>query len=533
MRVDSVVLGAALPNFPIIRKDAVVDIYGEQQFGGARYANDPLSWQEFLSKTHRIGRACESATADSQCGKSLVCRKGLCNYCQRSRECSPDQRCAFSLNGRHRCEFVYTDIIRDVFTDPWQFLCSFLIFGSSMMSAAAGVGGGGIFVPLLISMSGLRPGDAIPLSQVMIVFSSFVNLCLFIGQKQSNADRAKIDYNCAALLEPMLVLGVTLGVLINRMAPQWLLTVLLSLTLGYAFWRTLKKARKQRTDELNYPYSPVRKEERSWDEALSSHMQQVTFWTNENYRAILLILLVWMLVFVSNWAQHAILKTCSFEFVVFLASTAATLAILTYAILQWGIHAEHDVQSDDIKWQGTGCDFQYPLIGLGAGALGGLLGIGGGMIMSPLLLELGMHPERVQATTACFVFLSSTMATLQFSLMKSYDSQYVLWYGSITVVATILGQYWCDIYVRQNRRYSLITFSIAGVLCVSLILMCFIGVSDAVEDYLDGHNMGISWGSLCNRGQQSISTVDVVKSLVRDSSPLPEWEGKSSIWIAR
>merc|ERR1719458_2180414 len=44
----------------------------------------------------------------------------------------------------------------------------------------------------------------------------------------------------------------------------------------------------------------------------------------------------------------------------------------------------------------------YPLLSTAAGFLGGFLGIGGGIIMAPLLLELGMAAEASQATTAMF-----------------------------------------------------------------------------------------------------------------------------------
>lgn len=35
----------------------------------------------------------------------------------------------------------------------------------------------------------------------------------------------------------------------------------------------------------------------------------------------------------------------------------------------------------------------FPGMALVAGLLGGMLGIGGGMIMNPLLIETGMHPQ--------------------------------------------------------------------------------------------------------------------------------------------
>merc|ERR1719444_452809 len=105
-----------------------------------------------------------------------------------------------------------------------------------------------------------------------------------------------------------------------------------------------------------------------------------------------------------------------------------------------------------------------PAVALGAGFLGGLLGLGGGVIVGPVLLELGMHSEAVQATTAAFVFLSSSLATVQFALLSQHIWHYALWYGLIVGFATILGQYVCTEVVQKRKRYSAITLSIAGVL---------------------------------------------------------------------
>lgn len=45
----------------------------------------------------------------------------------------------------------------------------------------------------------------------------------------------------------------------------------------------------------------------------------------------------------------------------------------------------------DIHWN-TQIIMIYPLYAMLSGCLAGLLGIGGGLILGPLLLELGLHP---------------------------------------------------------------------------------------------------------------------------------------------
>merc|ERR1719463_419478 len=82
----------------------------------------------------------------------------------------------------------------------------------------------------------------------------------------------------------------------------------------------------------------------------------------------------------------------------------------------------------------------YPLLSVIAGFLGGFLGIGGGIIMGPLLLELGMSAEANQATTAMFVFLSSSLATIHFAMLDKAMPQFVLWFTFWVFVSTFVGQ---------------------------------------------------------------------------------------------
>lgn len=47
--------------------------------------------------------------------------------------------------------------------------------------------------------------------------------------------------------------------------------------------------------------------------------------------------------------------------------------------------------ANDISWN-DGIFLKYPMYGFLGGVMAGSLGIGGGLILGPLLLELGIHP---------------------------------------------------------------------------------------------------------------------------------------------
>merc|ERR1719145_572401 len=157
-----------------------------------------------------------------------------------------------------------------------------------------------------------------------------------------------------------------------------------------------------------------------------------------------------------------------------------------------------DGASDDglLTWTPTTM-WLYPLMSVAAGFLGGFLGIGGGIIMGPLLLELGMTNEASQATTAMFVFLSSSLATIQFVGLGKALPDYSLWFTVWVIVATFFGQTGVDYALKKWQRSSVIVLSIAAIIAGSLIMMTSIGALGLVSDLARGAYMGFSPSRLC------------------------------------
>jgi len=375
-----------------------------------------------------------------------------------------------------------------------------------------------MFVPLLVFFAALKAETAVALSQCMIFCGSFCNLILFVAQRHTTfKDQPKIDYDCIVLFEPMLCLGVTFGVLLHRMSPQWFLLLLLCITLCIALWRTASKGLKQRAEEKRLadqqkgleasPMSPSASDARGY-------FAEIAAIINPKSVQAIGIFFVWLLMFVASF--HG-LSACTWQFGVFFAALALLLIMCTFVTIKY-ILLRPEKTPKPLDWSnskqgGMSCQclgtWTYPAVAFGGGALGGLLGLGGGVIMSPVLLEVGMHSESVQATTAVIVFLSSSLATIQFALINQIVWHYALWYSGVTIVATFLGQHLCEIYVRRTGRYSLITLSIAGVLLFSLMALTIVGAQKVMEDIKYGQQMWWSTARLCGGGHLGILDVDV------------------------
>ncbi len=83
----------------------------------------------------------------------------------------------------------------------------------------------------------------------------------------------------------------------------------------------------------------------------------------------------------------------------------------------------YEYTEQDVKWTPAILIF-YPLFGYMCGMFAGLLGIGGGLILGPLLLDLGLHPVVSTDTSNFLVLFVASSTTIQFILMVIYISNH-------------------------------------------------------------------------------------------------------------
>lgn len=160
----------------------------------------------------------------------------------------------------------------------------------------------------------------------------------------------------------------------------------------------------------------------------------------------------------------------------------------------------------------------FPVMALFAGILGGVFGIGGGMLISPLLLQVGIAPEvtsdsifnhshslsnckkfyfcfhllvQVTAATCSFmVFFSSTMSAFQYVLLGMEHMHTALIFAIICFAASLLGLVVVQRAIHEYGRASIIIFSVSIVMALSTVLMTTFGALDVWRDHLSGKYMG-------------------------------------------
>ena len=120
------------------------------------------------------------------------------------------------------------------------------------LSNSGGLGGGGSMIPIIIIFFGFGTKQAIGLSNASIAISSICRY--FFNSKKShpykNGKGVLVDYNIASLMLPMIVVGATIGVMLNKILPIIVVTIILTILLLFVSYTTLRKYMQIKADEL-------------------------------------------------------------------------------------------------------------------------------------------------------------------------------------------------------------------------------------------------------------------------------------------
>ena len=116
-----------------------------------------------------------------------------------------------------------------------------LAVGGSI-AAGAGLGGGGVVVPVLILVAKFETHNAVPLSNAFLFGVGVFNVVQLSRRRHPLADRPVIDFWLSFVMIPPKLAGTVFGVLLNSVMPNWSILVILIVLLGITAWRTLASA---------------------------------------------------------------------------------------------------------------------------------------------------------------------------------------------------------------------------------------------------------------------------------------------------
>jgi uncharacterized membrane protein YfcA len=452
------------------------------------------------------------------CHDGKVCRNGTCGYCLTNEEChgmNPEYICTTKNRFGHplpggTCihkeineRFDWRDIVTGI-----------LLFLTSSIAGSSGLGGGGLFVPILFLVGSFDAHEAVPLSKSIIFGGAVANLCLNIHKRfPGMKNKLLTDYNIAAFMTPSILAGTTMGVTLNVMLPAWLILILLAATLCLTTWRMAKKGLEK------YRQENATTGESSGDDRapLISHAnineseeeKRIPTYKLLPYGLMIFLVLVEAFIIVLTLMKgskegKSILnvKLCSPTFFAIFACIFIVVAILVgivaYFTYQRAIRLRRQsgfVKSPEIvNWTKK----NMVVLSFGSfigGILAGLVGIGGGMVSSPILLEIGVHPQIVVATSTFLILFTSSTTTIQFLILGKLPITYSLAYGILAFVSNIFGNLLIDYLVKKSKKTYIIIAIVTIIVALSAVMLGISGVVSVTKVIESGH--GAKFHSLC------------------------------------
>ncbi|KAK1287687.1 hypothetical protein QJS10_CPB19g00520 [Acorus calamus] len=395
-------------------------------------------------------------------------------------------------------------------------------FLGAALGSVGGVGGGGIFVPMLTLIIGFDPKSSTAISKCMIMGAAGSTVYYNLRLRHPTMDLPIIDYDLALLFQPMLMLGISIGVAFNVIFADWMVTVLLIILFlgtsskaffkGVETWKKetmMKKAKFQEAARLMestsdpnespaLEYKPLPSVPTANTDARLSSDREVSISDNIYWKEFMLLVLVWVaFLVVQVFKTYA--TTCSTKYwVLNIMQVPIAVSVTLYEAISLyrGGRVIASKGKHDMNWKIHQL-LLYCILGIIAGVVGGLLGLGGGFILGPLFLELGVPPQVASATSTFVMVFSSSMSVVQYYLLDRFPVPYAAFLMLIAAIAAFTGQHIVRKLVMLLGRASLIIFILALTIFASAISLGGVGISNMIKQMEQKEHMGFE--SLCYR----------------------------------
>ncbi|WMV42862.1 hypothetical protein MTR67_036247 [Solanum verrucosum] len=358
----------------------------------------------------------------------------------------------------------------------WQIIVGSIIgFLGAAFGSVGGVGGGGIFVPMLSLIVGFDPKSSTAISKCMIMGASVSTVYYNLKLRHPTIDMPIIDYDLAVLIQPMLMLGISIGVTFNVIFADWMVTVLLIVLFfgtstkaflrGVETWKKetiLKKeteaAKKSGANDAEYKLLPGDANDAEKKKTEASE-PEVPIMENVCWKETGLLSFVWVAFLALQIGKNYTDNCTPLYWVVNLLQVPVALGVSSYeAVSLYKGWRRIESKGED------GTNFRVMQLIVYC-----FFGIVAGMVSS--------------ATATFAMMFSSSMSVVEYYLLKRFPVPYALYFVAVATVAAFIGQHVVRRMIMILGRASLIIFILASTIFVSAIslgtYLYFLGNSSA------------------------------------------------------
>jgi uncharacterized membrane protein YfcA len=357
-------------------------------------------------------------------------------------------------------------------------LLSFVIAGISL---AAGVGGGGLFVPLIMMALNFDIRIASALSQSMLVGGALAAFGYNLMHTHPSAPgRPLVDFELACLCGPALMAGAQIGSVVHATLPTSFLVVLLVVVLADAAKKGWSNAVKISEKEKAAAQEASGSAEKAMLEASKPADNDSDASSVSEDEAIsrirdaqIKLFCIWIFNVILNIAKGLLLPVCNPLWWFLVLGAAVVLGGFSYYYASALSKQEPmDEHSTDFR------ELAFTLVkwSMVAGVVAAICGIGGGMIMGPILVGLKVPPPVSSATTATTLLVLSSSIAVVYVCRQYAPLDYSLYLCAMTTSGALTGKVVIGRWVKRTGKQSVIVWCLVGITVASVGIMGGLGL---------------------------------------------------------
>lgn len=157
--------------------------------------------------------------------------------------------------------------------------------------------------------------------------------------------------------------------------------------------------------------------------------------------------------------------------------------------------ANYNFEEGDIHWYPKKCVI-FVIIGLITGVMVGILGLGAGYIIGPILLFLKVRPEISTISSSFTIAITAFTAMIQFFIEGIIDWRYALWLMGASSIGALAGILVLRKQVVKRGRSSFLIYGFCVILTGSFIIIPTVGVINTLKQ-VDKGTFVLGFKSIC------------------------------------
>ena len=391
----------------------------------------------------------------------------------------------------------------DIFTDNIvnDSILVLLVTLISILTTIGGVGGGGLLIPVYMLIGKFKIETAIPLTIFTILGDTAMRIIFLFNKKHPFNQKRDLIYFAPLLLITLADANTSfIGVILSNVSSPMITSMCLLSTLIFTFYKSTKKAintyinEEKYLNESNHGFNLVIIDgigEYIRDEDIESVTNEERIGDDFKDKMKNTGL---MLLNVSTVSIFSITRSyfdiCHGYYWIHSIGQFGIVSTLLYYNIKYILNDyEYKKENDyiflkgDISWNNETI-IKYISIGSITGFVSSYIGIGGGMLTTPIMIQTGIIPEVVIATTSVSTLFSCLISSINYIVEDRIPIKYGCVFASCSAIGSVGGIYISNYIVTKYKKQSPLIFFVALIIFTSIILLTSNAVTSGLfEDY--------------------------------------------------